>query len=477
MSQMCQTCTAYLDRTLDEAARLRFEEHLAGCVRCKVEVEHWHEIANTMREVVASQASDALRVALPSPQQFVRRATRREPPRSARPWFVWALAPAMAAAAVLIAVKLRAPGATDLLIDDEPVETAWIESGGKLRHVQLGRDTIDLEPDSKLALLEVDDAHTVLALRRGTAALSVDSSHGKRDFKVRAGDLAEVRVTGTKFTVHATDELVEVGVSEGVVVVTRGGGEDVVLRAGEHTRVERPAQAEPAPGASPTDIMAQTAEPRDEPATDTESASEDVDADETPATSARRASTRAPESKASAHSAKPNEKTRVKKHGPAKETAAHYDAWMQAAGGGKCSTVIAVMNDRVAYVPADTRTWSLLGDCQRKEKHWADAVDAYKQVIAHGDTVAAQRARYFAAEIQLDALDAPKSAIGYLRAYLAAPKQSDALDRVARLRLGRAHVQTGDKATARHVLGELVESYPSSREAREANELLEAIGR
>jgi ferric-dicitrate binding protein FerR (iron transport regulator) len=422
----CEKRVAYLDRRLSDAERISFEAHLARCPHCQAEVGHWQEISEGLRELVEQQTRDAMDVPLVSAQQLHRRATKRFV-RESSPmrWLAWALVPAMSAAAVVFYLR---PSVTPTVPEpiQPPAQVAKVEPTDNRRHLTYGRDTIDLEPDAVLKVVEAGEARTVVSLRSGTADFSVDSSQGKRDFHVRASDFADVRVTGTKFTVHAEADAVDVTVREGTVIVTPDGGEEVVVPAGQSAHAVRPVPPKP------LDV----APPKEKPQLSHASA---------------KAAAAAPKREAS------------------------YDAWTSAAAKGECASIIAAMSARVAFAPGDTRTWSLLGDCQRKTKQWADAVTSYEHVITSADTNA-QRARYFAAEIELDALDRPKAAVRHLRDYLAASKQSEALDRAARLRLARAHIQAGDRAAARKVIADLSSLYPASREAKDASELLDAIG-
>ncbi|MCB9798041.1 MAG: tetratricopeptide repeat protein, partial [Alphaproteobacteria bacterium] len=124
---------------------------------------------------------------------------------------------------------------------------------------------------------------------------------------------------------------------------------------------------------------------------------------------------------------------------------------------------------RLARAPGEVDAWTLLAQAERKAGRTAEAVRAWREVIARGAPAEAQRARFEAARL-LEAQ--PAEAEPLLRAFLQTP---DPLAAEARLRLGKAILAQGRRDEAAQTLEVLVSEHPGSASARAARALLEEI--
>lgn len=94
-----------------------------------------------------------------------------------------------------------------------------------------------VSPGSSITLATAEETEVVLVLERGSASFDV-AKRPTRRFVVKA-DGVEVRVVGTKFTVHRDGRQVEVAVARGIVEVREG---EVVKRLEKGERWSRAAQ-------------------------------------------------------------------------------------------------------------------------------------------------------------------------------------------------------------------------------------------
>jgi hypothetical protein len=122
--------------------------------------------------------------------------------------------------------------------------------------------------------------------------------------------------------------------------------------------------------------------------------------------------------------------------------------------------------DHLARDPGDTDAWSLLALLERRAGRVAEAVAAWREVVARGSVDEAQRARFEAATLLAGA---PAEAIPLWEAFLERP---DPLAAEARLRLGQARAAAGDREGARREWERILLDHPGSGPADAARALL-----
>jgi hypothetical protein len=108
--------------------------------------------------------------------------------------------------------------------------TSRVATEASASHVTIGESSLDLSPESGIAVAD-DDHATVVTLERGEVAFHVAPREKDRPFLVEAGDV-HVRVVGTEFTVRRVGVAAAVSVRRGVVEV-REHDELTRLTAGE----------------------------------------------------------------------------------------------------------------------------------------------------------------------------------------------------------------------------------------------------
>ena len=108
--------------------------------------------------------------------------------------------------------------------------TSRVATEASASHVTIGESSLDLSPESGIAVSD-DDHATVVTLERGEVAFHVAPREKDRPFLVEAGDV-HVRVVGTEFTVRRVGVSAAVSVRRGVVEV-REHDELTRLKAGE----------------------------------------------------------------------------------------------------------------------------------------------------------------------------------------------------------------------------------------------------
>ncbi len=98
-------------------------------------------------------------------------------------------------------------------------------------HVSVGEATLDIAPQSVVAVSGDDMNGVTVTLEHGRVECEVPPRHGRPPFSVQAGAVS-VRVVGTHFAVSREAATVDVNVQRGVVAVT-ANGQETAVHAGE----------------------------------------------------------------------------------------------------------------------------------------------------------------------------------------------------------------------------------------------------
>jgi transmembrane sensor len=428
--------------------------HLAGCAECRAALAKWRAIA-----VELPASLNARPEAFPVRDGAVLAGVRRRLPRNrGRAALRWAWAPAAAAAAVAAVVLVaqhgadaptparaespaiagtlvRSEGAAAVAIAAKPGSSLEVPPGGRAE-LRIGAHRIAVGGDTSLRLAAVAEDRVALELARGGARFDVDFGPRGGRFTVAAGDVL-VTVKGTIFTVSRDARGVIVDVAEGRVAVSREGEELAVLTAGD--RLET--------GASTASSKAAAEPPADSPRP--------------------REAGAAPQLSRSGNAAAATDTAQATEAPPDLET---LRRWVV---DGRLTEAEAGLTALVARRPTDVEAWWTLGDCRRLDGRPAEAVDAYRRVIAIGPADQADLARLKAGALLQERLGRHADAVALYEEYLRGKGASSSLRAEVLVRCGRSLVALGRDADARPMLREVVERYPANPVAGEARALLE----
>ena len=99
--------------------------------------------------------------------------------------------------------------------------------------------------------------------------------------------------------------------------------------------------------------------------------------------------------------------------------------------------------------------WSILADCRRKAKNFEGAVEAYRQVLAHGSAGQSLRAHFLIGEIYQDHLGDHEKAVESFGAFLDASWEDDLYGKVL-LRFAKSKMALGANREASEALEKIV---------------------
>jgi TolA-binding protein len=149
------------------------------------------------------------------------------------------------------------------------------------------------------------------------------------------------------------------------------------------------------------------------------------------------------------------------------------DTWRGWVLAGRYGAAEEALAAHVATAKNDVEALSLLADCYRKQTKWKAAVKVYRDIIEADAGAPAERARFQAASILQDELGDHAAAVPLLRAYIARRPPVRSLEAAARVRLAHSLEALGKQNAADQQLRTVVEEFPGTTAASEADALLE----
>lgn len=389
----CDQLPAFIARQLDESGRRAFLEHLSTCAACRESVERHARVDDSLRAWAAAPEapfSSARLVAKAKTARTIRRGA-----------FV-----AIAAAAVIVIGVVTNQSAPRVL-----------ETPGA---VAVGDDVVTLDDASTAEVVETK-TETRVALKTGRATFEVAKRAKGKRFVVTANDL-EVRVVGTKFSVH-TGATSSVDVEHGVVEVWTGGVQRTTLRDGERW---------PSPVPVPVVIDAGVLE---------------LDAGIAVVVA------------------------------PTSPRAAPFDldAVVSLFANGKLDEASAKLTVHLKEAPGDAKAWAVLGDLRRKEDRPLEAVVAYEKAARSSDAELRSRSRLLAASLAQDRLADQHRARRLLEPLVNDSHCPSTLMAPALLRLARVELSQNRRSEAKALLERVLARHGDSPSAVEARELLRSL--
>lgn len=381
----CSSRSAFLAGQLDQPRREAFLAHATSCEACTQALARHASIDASVRAWATVAPPSAFAGAALVAKAKARQRHRR-------------LGVGLAVTALLVM------GVVGSVLRDPAARELELSAAGP---VSVGDDVVTLEADSTARVRETPTL-TVVELKSGRASFQVSKRSGGRRFIVSTREL-EVRVVGTRFSVDARANTVEV--SEGVVEVFRGGALVGTLHAGKRwpEAVEVPAVVEP------------------------------VDA-----------------------GTRPTAPVRLR---------FDYDAVTRLLATGQLDEAASSLNTELKRQPGDARAWALLGDVRRKQQRPGDAVAAYEQATRSPDAELRNRSRLLAASLLQDALNDQAHARTLLEAGTSDGRCPPSLAAPMLVRLARAQLAAGQRPTAMKTLELVMKRHPESPSAVEAREL------
>ena len=320
------------------------------------------------------------------------------------------------------------------------VDRAQVGDEGRIV-LALGQDRLGLDTHTELHLVSAEPADTRIRLERGIVAAEVDSRETEGFFRILAGD-AEITVIGTRFGVERGSEThpLRVWVDEGIVQVNLAET-SWELKAGQLLELNALGQGglvhRPEAGVRLRSLLAVT-------------------------------------SKASAQP----ERVSPSPLPPPPEAPSIDELKLQlVAPTANLDSVRSHIEDRLQRNPTDVPAWELLGAVESRAGQPDGQLAALRQVIAHGQGRAVQRARFDAAELLSRQQSGRIEAHTLLQAYLAqadAPGQGQQLP-AAMLALAKLERDAGATDAARVHLEQLISRFPGEVQASEARAILATL--
>lgn len=476
----CAKRSDYLSGDLSPASREEFEAHLGACPICSREVRLAQAVdAQIARLFDGSRppAVDPLQAARlvtcaaqNTHNQNIHRSIIRRPiirrPIIRKP-ILWALPAAGCAIALLFALlapPLAYPGFTypalDILQQEGgavavqlPFQTALLVSpaGAHLR-VGHGGDLFTLPGGSQVWLRARPNEKT-LWLAQGSIDVDAARRQAGQRLNVRAHGFT-VAVIGTRFEVAVRPDGIEVAVMHGEVAVSAGaepiavsGGQRLVWRVGDQPSQSPLVASEPsAPPVAPSapEVVPSAPTHRGPPSSTRSGPRQDT----SPPT----------------EQPPPND-SNVAASTPAVPQRPDLETLRRWILEGHYAEAEAELLSRLSRASADVEGWFLLAECQRKAGRIEQAILAYRRVIALGQGLEANRARFQAAVLLQDQLHQVRAAAQLFREYLAADVQGQPLRPWALLRLARCLASVGQRDEARRLIEGLTHERPVAEEA------------
>ncbi len=451
MSKSCSQLEAYLAHTLPAAEVAAFEAHADACAACSKEIASWRSFG----AVLKAQLAPIRRTPTQGEVALLLEAAAETPAMSLRSWLVPTLAVAAAALVAVVGFSLSRPKANDPVVPPT-AEYPWaiavltstelanergafVTQAGGRAVLSVGEDQLGLGPATELSVSHANAKSTLLRLEHGVVAAHVNPARGKRNFDIET-PLGRVHVVGTVFRVKSNDDVLQVDVVKGVVEVEAKSGVKTRVPAGHGVQIKRGEVGEVGTFDEP-----EFSELSLEPA---KAAAEPVDAG-------------APEPVVVAP-----KKTTAVAPSPALE-------WRRQAARGDCKTVIQTAEQYVQKETNDSDAWLVLGDCRRRERAFAQAVDAYVAASKTRDT-RGKNGLLQAAELLQQELNQPQKAVTLIDTYLRT-KPEKRLEAAALVRKARALEALGQIPAAKATLNDVVKRMPETPSATEAVRLLERL--
>jgi ferric-dicitrate binding protein FerR (iron transport regulator) len=473
MKRACAALPSYLDGQLTGPECSEVEVHIRSCTACAEAYAAWQRTTAELEEWSRERqvaAPDAVQV-----QALLTRLDHRPQPAPSggsltsapqdRPWLPsWAVATVafvllltgglwwrlreeplspQSRTQLLRLVRLAGEGETPLPTTPSlPVELS-VPGPGQLR-VGLDADRIALDGESRARLLSHEDGEVRWEVAEGRVVFAVAPRHKNAVFVVQSAGY-EARVVGTRFMVeHNRDGQVVVAVTEGVVDISGSG---------QAARIEKGASLTLAPG----NPWRRAPVSREAEARLNQLLGEGVapSVDHEPAI----------------HSAKqPEPRVLPPQRTPRRQAtpvplAARLDEWRRRASDGDCPAISAEIRAMLSSSSFDAAALALLAGCERKQKHWQQAVGVYRDIVRQAGPAEANRARYWIGVIEEDSLEALADAEESFRQYLAEDRSVQPLAAEVLLRLADVLYASGkiDEGCARY--REVTDQYQGSTAA------------
>ncbi|MDD5307736.1 MAG: tetratricopeptide repeat protein [Deltaproteobacteria bacterium] len=467
------------------------KEHVERCDECRASLAQWTaveaELGQSVEMVDAIPVDDAL-VLRRVHERIAGRAKRKGRARrlvfagaaacAAAMALFWAfrgldeapLAPQSGRSLALEGELITEPGTRTAPLVPKVGEDIRVPKESRARF-RIGRHTLGVAAGASFRVAAADRDRVRVELEGGALACDVDFGQSRGAFEVIAGPIS-VRVKGTRFLVAREGRHVAVAVDEGRVEVRSAGmgtrpvvsGQGLVAEAG---KISAPhpldsASRERIPALLRAEGKVPTNGPTPRPLEDSADASASPPSEaggEKPEGSHRNRAGDVP--------------TRTVKNGPstvsASEGLATWRGWIIA---GRLGEAEGALVGHLSRNPSDSAAWALLADCKRKAGRHADAVEAYRRVIALGPADQARLARFKAGILCQDKLGRHAEAVSLLGGYLDSSGPRETLRAEALTRYGRSLAALGRDGEARRALTEVVEKYGANPVAAQAREIL-----
>ena len=476
----CVQLEGYLNKALASDRQVAFTKHLEHCSDCCKQVDQWNQLKDAIRhwgdskELPQPMSSEAAELVV----QLKPRGLNIFKPK-------WPVYVAVASAACVLAVFVVLfqgsvfqgdPEGIPTFQKQTPIRVLYSDnsefqqtsdtSGQQLSVPEEGRLVFGLGPDSiglasktSVEVLTANSDETRIELHKGSIFVAVEPLTRKRSFVVVAGNTL-VRVVGTRFGVSFDSVSdVRVAVEKGKVSVAdpkealHDVEKDQVLtvesegnwRMDSLSLEEKRELNELLIVPVAEEMLPVYEEDIDDETIDSGSGSVD-----------------------SKVKSRPTRKRQRRKFRGSPAT------WRQWILNGEYSRAEKALVDHLGVFPSDTKSWLLLANCRRKARNWNGAVNAYRQVIEHGNPKAASSARFNAAVLLQDKLGKYSVSADLLSDYLEAPRL---LEAEAMVRLARSRIKQGRKTQAMRLLNQVLERYNGTSSAIQARRLLADLGK
>ena len=492
----CDMLNKYLEHRLTPENAAQFESHLPTCISCRQAVDNWKQINAAMTAVLNKKMPPphqdaANRLMARAGSSGKTEATERRIPSRAWRWgavatvaatvlvtavFIGSLRGKSSSSRVGIKAQVLYPQDEELMAEGDALFLLASSAAGMV--VKTGNARIGLTKGSRARILQSNAREINLALADGTLGVSFAPRKHRGKLTILVGAYT-VRVVGTQFWVSrvGSGEL-EVGVVTGRVVVdddSRHNSHHVV--AGNRLLIQKNGKSKNEtitpeerhqlsiilnPGGAGANRMdpAQMRNPLSE-LTSEQSVTGDNDS----------------QPPADAAPGKVTLETKRSRRKIAGNSVDEFDldSVKQWVLNGEHKKASAALNQHLLRNPADVDAMLLLSNCYGRMGRYADAVATLQSVVQKAPPSRGNQARFKAATIYADRLNAHNEAIRLYEAYLRAPASQRANTPEARIRLARSLNIVGDQSRRRKVLQTIVAAHPGTEAAAEARSQLEQL--